>query len=552
MFREHPPGLKVLFLTEMWERFAYYLMIGILVLYMTDSAKGGLGFDTRRANDVYGWFIALVYLTPFFGGIIADRYLGYRRSVVVGGILLAAGYLGIGLLSGTTAFYSSLAVIIIGNGFFKPNISSIVGRLYEGKDSLKDAGYNIFYMGINIGAFVCNFVAAVLRNRFGWGWAFTAAGVGMLFAVIWFQYGKKHILHGDRRAEEKTAGPEDNLLGLVLRIFLPAIACGLVGYVLARTFGAGSDSAFFTPANTAFFCAIIPVVIYFLGLRRRAASAAEKSRTGALLAIFGVSVVFWMVFHQNGSTLTLWARDHTDREAGVAAPMLRALHMDEQAPPAYWHGAARTRTRTDDSPANAMTLISTELFQSIEPGLIVFLTPLVVLFFAALRKRNKEPSTPAKIAWGLTVTAGSALLMVIASTRIHGGAMRVSPLWLVGTYGLITVGELFLSPMGLSLVSKLAPARVTGVMMGGWFLAMSIGNKMSGVVGGLWERVSLRALFLVNCTSALVASLAIALMVPWIRRVMEQPPDPALAPALALAPDRGQHEGGSSKSYTGL
>ncbi|MEJ2617847.1 MAG: oligopeptide:H+ symporter, partial [Ignavibacteriaceae bacterium] len=190
MFKKHPKGLYVLFFTEMWERFGYYLMVGILLLYLTNTTTGGKGFDVKTAADIVGSFIALVYLTPFIGGLLADRYLGYIKSIYLGGSLMAAGYFGLAF-PGDTALFISLGLIIIGNGFFKPNISTILGIIYN-KDELKplkDNAYNIFYMGINIGALVCNFVAAYLRNKYGWGYAFSAAGVGLVIALIWLSTG---------------------------------------------------------------------------------------------------------------------------------------------------------------------------------------------------------------------------------------------------------------------------------------------------------------------------------------------------------------------------
>lgn len=215
---KHPTGLKYLFFTEMWERFGYYLMLGILFLYMTDTAKGGLGFERKEASDVFGTFIALVFLTPFIGGLLADRVLGYRTSITIGGILMGIGYMSLAI-PGQTMFYVSLMLIIVGNGFFKPNISTLLGNLYNEPKykQKKDAGYNIFYMGINVGAFVCNFFAAYLRNTFGWGHAFMAAGIGMLLGVAIFWIGNKHYRHADVR---KPANPEDMGLGKVFGVVL--------------------------------------------------------------------------------------------------------------------------------------------------------------------------------------------------------------------------------------------------------------------------------------------------------------------------------------------
>ena len=516
MFKNHPRGLHILFFTEMWERFAYYLMLGIFVLYMTDSERNGLGFGTTDANYIYGWFIALVYLTPFLGGIIADRYLGYRKSIVIGGLLMAAGYLGLGFFTAWIPFLISLGLVIFGNGFFKPNISTLVGRLYKEGSPLKDAGYNIFYMGINIGAFICNFVAAFLRNTYGWGWAFSAAGIGMVIGVVWFLFGQKEIENASDRGDGADV-EQGVLLKLTLGIFLPAIVAGLLGYFLAGQFG------FMDPAEAAFLFAVIPVVGYYLLLWARSPQE-DRGPIASLLAIFAVVVVFWMVFHQNGNTLTLWARDHSYREAGpTLTKVQQTLKMDETAPESYWANVPDA----DRPPAGTETsLISTEIMQSINPGFIILFTPLVVAMFSWLRARKLEPSTPAKIAWGLLITGLSAVFMVLAvyaAPTWNGQFGKVSLWWLVGTYGIITIGELFLSPMGLSLVSKLSPTRVTGLMMGGWFLATAIGNKLAGTVGGLWEKVdSLATIFWINAISAFAAALMIALMVPWIRRVMEE------------------------------
>ena len=518
MFKNHPRGLHVLFFTEMWERFAYYLMLGIFVLYMTDSERNGLGYTETFANEIYGTFLALVYLTPFVGGILADRFLGYRKSVVIGGLLMAVGYLGLGMLSGWWPFLISLGLVIIGNGFFKPNISSIVGRLYKDGSSLKDSGYNIFYMGINIGAFVCNFIAAILRNRFGWGWAFSAAGIGMIIGVIWFLRGQDDLEGASDRGDGSDVEP-GILLKLSLQLFLPSVVAGVVGFLLAAQYDLGQ---FLTPTTTAFMFAVIPILIYYFVLWL-GASREEKGPIAALLAIFGVVIIFWMVFHQNGNTLTLWARDHSHRQAGALAPVQRALQLNEIAPDSYWTNLPPNER---PAPGTEVSLISTEIMQSINPGFIILFTPLVVSGFAFLRSRKKEPSTPAKIAYGLGITGVSALLMVLAvrsAPTYNGDLGKVTLTWLIGTYGIITIGELFLSPMGLSLVSKLAPARLTGLMMGGWFLSTAIGNKMAGVVGGLWERVdSLETIFWINALSAFGAAAMIAMMVPWIRRVMAE------------------------------
>lgn len=532
MFKNHPPGLKVLFFTEMWERFGYYLMLGIFVLYMIDPASGGpfggLGFSQARAAEIYGSFIALVYLTPFVGGILADRYLGYRKSVLLGGLLMACGYLGIGLFPGLAGFYLALGLIVLGNGFFKPSMSTIVGRLYPEGSKLKDAGYNIFYMGINIGAFVCNFVAAFFRNQFGWAYAFGAAGVGMFFGLAIFLLGRRQIAQAGDRGDGSAAGP-GALSKLALSVFLPAAAAGIAGFWISKALNLAASYPFLTPGNSFFAFAVVPVIVYYLALLARAPER-EKGPIAAILAMSGVVVVFWMIFHQNGSTLTLWTEKNTRREAGRLAGFLEAVYMNEDAtigraildpdsPASYWHNVPPEERPPAGEKA---TLISTELFQSVNPFFVVVLTPLVVGFFSWLRRRGAEPSTPAKIAWGMLVTTLSMLIMIAGVRQAEGGLVKASPWWVVGVYGVITVGELFLSPMGLSMVSKLSPKRVTALMMGCWFLATSIGNKLAGVLAGFIETMPFEKIFWINCLSALAAAAAMAALVPWIRRAMAE------------------------------
>ena len=301
----HPKGLYVLFFTEMWERFGYYLMLGIFSLYMLDSVdNGGMGFDSGTKSDIYGTYLGLVYLTPFLGGLLADRILGYRKSIIAGGLLMAAGYFTLSIPSQNT-FYIALLLIIIGNGFFKPNISTLLGNLYN-KDKYrknKDSGYNIFYMGINIGAFVCNFVAAYMRNSYGWNWAFIAAGVGMLIGVVTFVMGQGSVKEADviKRLE---AG--DLSTGRILTFtLLPMLVFGVLGYMIPGNI-LGTDT------NDAFIFGCIPVVAFFIYLYI-SANENDKRPIGALLAVFGCLVIFWAVFHQNGDALTVWAEDYTDR-----------------------------------------------------------------------------------------------------------------------------------------------------------------------------------------------------------------------------------------------
>lgn len=517
---KHPKGLYVLFFSEMWERFGFYLIIGIFSLYMLDSVDhGGMGFSPAKKSDIYGTYIGLVYLTPFIGGLLADRILGYRKSIIMGGLLMAAGYLGLSI-PGEGTFYISLLLIILGNGFFKPNISTLVGNLYNNDQykANKDAGYNIFYMGINIGAFVCNFVAAYMRINFGWGWAFGAAGVGMLIGVIIFISGTKHIKHADVL---KPAQKEDMSLGKIFAyVLLPVFACGVIGYMLP-------GNVFGTDSNDAFLFGCIPVLIFYVSLWARAAKE-DKNAIGALLSVFFCVIVFWAVFHQNGDALTVWAKDYTDREmpAGVAsiaepANMAQKVTYDEvNVKGTYFENLA-----PEKRPAQGSTLLlySTELYQSINPFWVVMLTPVVVGIWGFLRSKKKEPSTPAKITLGLFITGLSTLVMVMAVSVTQMGNEKASSWWLIMSYCVITFGELCLSPMGLSLVSKLSPPRLTALMMGGWFLSTSVGNKLSGVLSGLWEDIEdKRLFFLMNFGLCMVATLMMLGLLKWLKKVMQE------------------------------
>ncbi len=573
MFKNHPSGLPVLFFTELWERFGYYLMLGIFFLYMTDFAPKGLGYSTEMASDIYGTYIALVYLTPFLGGLLADRVFGYIKSIVFGGILMALGYFGLAI-PGDTFLWPSLFLVIFGNGFFKPNISTLVGNLYsqEKFKILKDTGYNIFYMGINIGAFVCNFVAAYLRNEFGWGFAFAGAGVGMIIGVIWFMAGLKHVREADIKKPAQKG--DQSLVSIFLYVFLPAIVTAVIGYMLPTViFG---KPLFGSPATDAFIFASIPIVLFYFSLWFRAAKE-DKESIAALLSIFGVVIVFWAIFHQNGAALTIWARDYTNRQlptvvesvvsplglteekykdvllvekAGktVEVPVLLITTGNEPSKIYYKTSASDKTNQSVDTTGAKVTkghgsyfgnmseedrskvpdkepyiILSTEIFQSINPFWVVLLTPVVVSFFTVLRRKGKEPSTAGKIGWGLFITAVSTIVMIGAVIFSENGSVKSSAAWLVGTYFVITIGELCLSPMGLSLVSKVSPPRFTALMMGGWFLSTSIGNKLSGVISGLWTSFDNKVyFFLINFIAAGIAALAIFMMIKWLRRVISQ------------------------------
>jgi POT family proton-dependent oligopeptide transporter len=505
----------------MWERFGYYLMVGILLLYLTNTTTGGKGFDVRTAADIVGSFIALVYLTPFIGGLIADRYLGYIKSIYVGGSLMAAGYFGLAF-PGNTALFFSLGLIIVGNGFFKPNISTLLGIIYNNEElkAQKDNAYNIFYMGINIGALVCNFVAAYLRNNYGWGYAFAAAGVGLVIALVWLSSGLKHIKYADvKKPMEKQDWP---MLKIFLYVFLPAIVFAVIGWLIpGDLFGSNS--------NDAFIFACVPVISFYVSLWLKSGGS-DKRSIGVLLFIFTISIVFWTIYNQNATGLTIWAENYTDRQIepllekpAESIDMLQSVDTKPRkvpevdkylrvmkdstgqpimtvGPNPYFNNLPKSEW---PKPGQKTKLVNAELFQSINPFFIIVLTPMLVGFFGWLARKGKEPTTASKFGYALFISGLSSLVMVFAIMSVPSiYTHKTSAIWLFLTYGIFTVSELFLSPIGLSLVSKLAPARTTALMMGGWFLSTSLGGKAAGILASYWDVFTDKSYFFLILTVA--------------------------------------------------
>jgi POT family proton-dependent oligopeptide transporter len=544
--RQHPRALPFLFFSEMWERFGYYLMIGIFTLYLKDAEKG-FGLNEKEASDLYGTFIALVFLTPFIGGLLADRVLGYRRAITIGGIMMGIGYC-LMSIHDLNALYIAMTFIIVGNGFFKPNISTLLGNVYNSPEykSQKDAGYNIFYMGINIGAFICNFFGAALYNIYGWYAAFIAAGVGMFIGIIIFWIGTKHYKHAD--VIKPRAESDMSLVKISALILIPSIIFGLVPLLFPKPL-VGSVS------TDAFLFGCIPVIFFYGRLLVKSPSN-EKKPIAAMLAIFAVVIAFWAVFKQNGSTLNTWANNYTDRE--VPTSMLgvtNTLQLAEKITyskdsitlldnqfrpigkdslpqeknekklkvvdyPVYFKNLDKDKIPKDGEEIYAY---NTNLFQSVNPFWVVVLTPLVIGFFSFLNRRGKEPSTPTKIAFGLLISALSCFVMVGAVYASNNGLEKSSAWWFISSYAVITIGELFLSPMGLSLVSKLSPPRLTSLMMGGWFLATSIGNKLSGVLSSLWDGYEDKAnFFYINSLLLGAAALLMFAMLRWLNKIFEE------------------------------
>jgi proton-dependent oligopeptide transporter, POT family len=545
-------------------------MIGIFTLYLKDPPeKGGFNFNEADAATLYGLFIALVYITPFLGGLLADRVLGYRRAIIIGGLLMGIGYCIMSIYN-LDGLYTGMALVIIGNGFFKPNISTLLGNIYstpELKDK-KDEGYNIFYMGVNLGAFICNFVAAAIQIVWGWKYTFISAGIGMFLGVIIFWTGRRHFATGD--VLKPAQAGDMPLPKIILTAIVPSIIAWFIGWSIPGNI-LGKDIV------DAFIAACIPIIILYVGVYLRS-NAQEKRPVAALLAIFASVILFWAVFKQNGSALNTWAGNYTQREAfGGGGDFLVWMkqadtvkyvrkkndsidhHFRKQKPMPIVISQlkesyavieknpdtlAKIYKRLDDSvikvstydkyfkniipenrPADGGYVLawSTNISQSINPGWVILLTPLIIAFFAWMKRRGREPSTPTKICIGLFISALSVLVMLGAVKAGDNGAEKVSVWWLVASYGVITVGELLLSPMGLSVVSKLSPPRIMALMMGGWYLAISIGNMMSGLLSSLWDKYDNKSsYFQLNFILLLIATACMLLILKWLNRVMKE------------------------------
>lgn len=494
-FFGHPRGLSTLFFTEMWERFAYYGMRAILILFMTASAaNGGLGFDVKRAGAVYGTYVALVYLLSLPGGWVADKILGLRRSVLVGGVLIMCGQLCLAM-PGAVLFYPGLAFIIFGTGLLKPNVSAIVGELYSKEDIRRDAGFSIFYMGINLGAFISPLIVGWLAQSdafrgilsgFGlnpttsWNWGFGVGAIGMFCGVIQYVLGWKHLGEAGKHPSVAPESPEGAKARQQLWLGLGGLA-GIVA-LIAVLVGKGTLSVETVTDSFSWLYAVVVVVFFVVLFSMGEWTREERKRLTVILVLFVGAAIFWSAFEQAASTLNLFAQQNT------------ANTIFGWAFPASW-------------------------FQAVNALMIIALAPVFAWIWMSLGKR--DPSSPAKFAVGLLFVGLGFAVMIGAAAATAGGHL-VSPMWLVLTYLLHTVGELCLSPVGLSSMTRLAPDRVKGLMMGVWFLATSVGNLIAGRVAGLYESFTLVQLFSAVTTFAVIASLIMFSLVGPIRRMMER------------------------------
>ncbi|MCI0588227.1 MAG: peptide MFS transporter [Planctomycetes bacterium] len=498
-FLGHPRGLSTLFFTEIWERFSYYGMRALLILFMTASAEaGGLGFDTARAGAIYGLYTSLVYLLSLPGGWIADRILGQRRAVLYGGVLIFSGHVCLAIHSLET-FYAGLALIVLGTGLLKPNISVMVGQQYAEGDKRRDSGFSIFYMGINLGAFLAPLVCGWLAQDEGfrgflesngvsparsWRFGFGMAAVGMALGLVQYVAGGRRLGEaglrpaGSRSPEERAAAIRK------LRFGLGGVVLLLAGLALAHGTGAVRLTVEGISRSFALFLALLVVGFFAWVFLSGSWSPAERTRLLVIAVLFAASAIFWAVFEQAGSTLNLFAQRNTET-------VLFGWRF-----PASW-------------------------LQSVNGALIVLLAPVFAWLWFRLGPR--DPSSPAKFALGLLFAGlGFALLVGPASASGSGDdvARRVGPLWLVGTYLFHTMGELCLSPVGLSAMTRLAPERVGGLMMGAWFLSLSVGNYAGGRVASRFEAFPLPGIFATVGGAAIAAAVLLSLFVRPIGRLL--------------------------------
>jgi len=459
----HPRGLSTLFFTEMWERFSYYGMRALLILFMVAPiSAGGFGFSTEKAAAIYGLYTGSVYFATIPGGWIADRLLGLRRAVLVGGILIALGHycLATGIQS---IFLWGLVLIVLGTGLLKANISSIVGQLYGRDDPRRDAGFSIFYMGINLGALISPIVCGYLGQKIGWHWGFGAAGVGMTVGLVQYSLSQKRLGEAGLLVSEPPAHPGRLWAGIIAAIVAASALIYAVwdyrGWVMVG----------------------LTVALFAWLLRTGGRNEIERKRIGAIIVLFVFATLFWMAFEQAGSSLTLFADQYTHNV------------MFGWAFPSSW-------------------------YQTVEPVFVVTLAP--VLAWLWIRLGRREPSSPAKFAYGLFLVGLGFLLVAVAAWLYARDQVKVSPWWLILLYFFHGVGELSLSPVGLSTVTKLAPARIVGLMMGVWFLAISLGNFFAGYVAGLFEKMPLPQLFGAVFLTTMASAVLLALLTRPIKGLM--------------------------------
>lgn len=462
-FFGHPKGLSTLFFTEMWERFSFYGLRPLLVLFMAAAViQGGWGWDRGEASAIVGIYAACVYLASLPGGWIADKLLGLRKAVLYGGTLISLGHLTIGasaFISSKVPFFLGLILIVLGTGLLKPNISAMVGDLYPEGGARKDAGFSIFYMGINLGAFIGQLITGFLGEKIGWHWGFTAAGVAMIIGLVQFwlmsaktlgDIGSEPTRHPDPAVQAKQESTVKLAIGVglsILALVFILVAAGVIT-IDAQVVG----------TYLAYVLVSIGFIYFAYLLLLGGLDSGEKKRVLVIAVLFIFAAIFWSAFEQTPTALNLFAQDFTNRTIG-------GFEM-----PATW-------------------------FQSVNSAWIILLAPVIATLWTSLGRRNINLSSPVKFAIGLSLTTLAFVVMIFAANIVVGGSgVKVSPLWLITFYLFLTLGELFVSPVGLSSMTTLSPKRYVGQMMGIWFLASSVGNLIGGLVGGEVDPENLSAM----------------------------------------------------------
>jgi POT family proton-dependent oligopeptide transporter len=557
-FFGHPIGLSTLFATEMWERFSYYGIRPLLVLFMSTALmNGGFGFERPQASAIVGIYAASVYLASLPGGWIADRLFGLRRAIQVGAILITSGHLSIGLASfgGVRLFFFlGLILIVLGTGLLKPNISAIVGDLYPEGGARRDAGFSIFYMGINLGATIGQLITGLLGEQYGYHWGFGAAGVGMLFGLLWFTFRSRSTLGNIGVEPTRDPDPAKQVrqertvkasVGGGLAILATVIILAATGVIAIDPQAVGS---YMTYVLVGIAVAYFAYLFIFGGLLTD-----EKKRILVIFVLFIAASIFWAAFEQAPTSLQLFAKDFTQRQFGpfptlLTTPVTIALLSFVAA---FTFIAVRLLTKGVSLAAayqNAIVLIVVGIaaliiyaagvgfeapatwFQSVNSAFIIIFAPVFAALWTWLASRNINISSPVKFALGLALAGVGFLLMVFPANMLvaAGGALKVSALWLVFSYLFQTFGELSLSPVGLSSMTKLSPRRYVGQMMGVWFLASSLGNLVAGLVGGNVDPEKLEqtpTLFSWTTIALFVSAAVLAILAIPIARMMRNVED---------------------------
>ncbi|WP_044200587.1 peptide MFS transporter [Flammeovirga sp. OC4] len=520
----HPKGLYTLFATEFWERFSYYGMRGFFVLYLTATLmNGGFGLEKTGAYEIYGIFTALVYVTPILGGILADKLIGQRKSIYIGALLMALGQFtmaasvryGLGELvtARQLSLYLGLGLLIIGNGFFKPNISTMVGGLYSSDDPNKDGGFTIFYMGINLGAFVTNFVGGSLAENVGWEYGFIAAGVGMIASTIWFFFRETSIVSGETGHAVGMAPKDDpaSKFKLNQKDWMQILVyVGVLAVITYATVWA------LVNVDADIINTIVQIIaaggIGYLAITifQNTSGGTEWSRVGVILALAVFNVIFWSGFEQAGTSFNTFANEYTERalvNLGFSASILGSLS-----------DSINSIFNSEVDLASAK--IPASWFQSINAVFIIILAPIFTIMWTRLSEAKLNPRTPVKFALSLVFLGVGFGIMALANDTYTESKMLISPLWLVMVYFFHTVGELFMSPIGLSMITKLSPAKIVSVMMGLWMGSIALGNYLAAQMTAISQSYGFDTFYFITVYALIAAAVAFAVS-PILNKMMK-------------------------------